>query len=138
MSESRIELNGREPGIGELASLAQLNYGHFTSFRMDDGKVRGLGLHLQRLVDATRTLFGTELDSDRVRHCTSSATSAIRARPGGDDTSWYMCSSVRLSIRSPRTPAVLCATEAKRPRAARRRSTSQPMRRAGRSVQPAN
>ena len=109
MSESRIELNGRAPGMAELASLAQLNYGHFTSFRMDDGKVRGLGLHLQRLVDATRTLFGTELDSDRVRHC-------LR-RMAVEGSQWVRVSIVSLAFerRRPEQPVevdILVSTRA--------------------------
>ena len=69
MSESRVELNGREPGIAELAALAQINYGHFTSMRVEQGGIRGFGLHLKRLQDATRELFGCELGDGRIRQC---------------------------------------------------------------------
>lgn len=64
---NRIEINGRAPRIDELAFLAQVNYGHFTSMQVRDRSVRGLGLHLQRLANATRDLFGSELDIDQVR-----------------------------------------------------------------------
>lgn len=67
MNETHIELNGRAPGVGELASLALLNYGHFTSLRTEQGAVRGFNLHLQRLAKASFELFGTELDLARVR-----------------------------------------------------------------------
>jgi branched-subunit amino acid aminotransferase/4-amino-4-deoxychorismate lyase len=44
-----------------------VNYGHFTAMQIRGGKVRGLELHLARLATATRELFGTELDGNRVR-----------------------------------------------------------------------
>jgi branched-subunit amino acid aminotransferase/4-amino-4-deoxychorismate lyase len=64
---NRLSLNGREPRIDELAFLAQVNYGHFSSIQVRDGGARGFSLHLQRLADATRELFGSELDVERVR-----------------------------------------------------------------------
>ncbi|HMM66239.1 MAG TPA: aminotransferase class IV [Dokdonella sp.] len=62
-----IELNGRAPEPRELAFLAQVNYGHFTTMQVRDRGVRGFGLHLQRLAEATRALFGSELDLELVR-----------------------------------------------------------------------
>lgn len=50
-----------------LERLALVNYGHFTSMRIDDGRVRGLALHLERLVRDCKSLFGTDLDADLVR-----------------------------------------------------------------------
>ena len=64
---SRITLNGRVPELAELAFLGQVNYGHFTSMQVRDRGVRGFSLHLKRLVDATRELFGSTLDVDRLR-----------------------------------------------------------------------
>ena len=66
-ASARIALNGREPTLAELALLAQLNYGHFTTMQVRERRVRGFGLHLQRLATATRELFGSDLDVDRVR-----------------------------------------------------------------------
>ncbi|MEZ5462362.1 aminotransferase class IV family protein [Dokdonella sp.] len=63
----RVELNGRAPTTAEMAFLAQVNYGHFTSMQVRDGCVRGFGLHLDRLAMATRELFGSELDLERTR-----------------------------------------------------------------------
>ncbi|WP_305787054.1 aminotransferase class IV [Symbioplanes lichenis] len=51
----------------ELRALALTNYGHFTTFRVEDGGVRGLSLHLERLARDCRALFGTTLDLDAVR-----------------------------------------------------------------------
>ncbi|KNB53965.1 aminotransferase class IV family protein [Streptomyces caatingaensis] len=62
-----MELNGRPADPDALATLALTNYGHFTTMRVDDGRVRGLGLHMERLAGTCRALFGAELDTDRVR-----------------------------------------------------------------------
>jgi branched-subunit amino acid aminotransferase/4-amino-4-deoxychorismate lyase len=66
-STPRLSLNGREPRIDELAFLAQVNYGHFSSMQVRERAVRGFALHLQRLAAATRELFASELDVDRLR-----------------------------------------------------------------------
>jgi branched-subunit amino acid aminotransferase/4-amino-4-deoxychorismate lyase len=63
----RLELNGGPAGVDDLRHLAQTNYGHFTVMRAEGGGVRGLDLHLDRLQAATRELFGSELDRERVR-----------------------------------------------------------------------
>ncbi|WP_234347963.1 aminotransferase class IV [Streptomyces specialis] len=73
----RAELDGGLVDVDALQSLALTNYGHFTSMRVDDGRVRGLSLHLERLARDCRALFGTELDVERVR------VLARRVVPGG-------------------------------------------------------
>jgi branched-subunit amino acid aminotransferase/4-amino-4-deoxychorismate lyase len=62
-----IELDGVPVDPEQLKALALYNYGHFTSMRVQDGGVRGLSLHLRRLVDDCRALFDAELDPGRVR-----------------------------------------------------------------------
>jgi branched-subunit amino acid aminotransferase/4-amino-4-deoxychorismate lyase len=47
--------------------LALLNYGHFTSMRVEDHRIRGLSHHLERLVRDCRALFAVTLDRDLVR-----------------------------------------------------------------------
>ncbi|MEV6720831.1 aminotransferase class IV family protein [Streptomyces xanthochromogenes] len=59
------ELNGKPVTLDELQSLALTNYGHFTSMRMEDGTIRGLSLHLDRLVRDCRIVFGVDLDRER-------------------------------------------------------------------------
>ncbi|MEU8580338.1 aminotransferase class IV [Streptomyces abikoensis] len=59
------ELNGKPVTLDDLQSLALTNYGHFTTMRMEDGTIRGLSLHLDRLVRDCRIVFGVELDRDR-------------------------------------------------------------------------
>lgn len=68
------ELNGRPVGVEQLQTLALTNYGHFTTFRVDDGSVRGLSMHLQRLDRDCRAVFGVRLDLDRVRLLTRRLT----------------------------------------------------------------
>ncbi len=54
--------------LDELTALALTNYGHFTSMRVDDQRVRGLSLHLQRLMRDCRQVFDADLDPDRIRY----------------------------------------------------------------------
>jgi branched-subunit amino acid aminotransferase/4-amino-4-deoxychorismate lyase len=65
----RTEINGKPATLGDLRRLAATNYGHFTSMRVVDGKVRGLQFHLDRLKRSTLELFGSELDTAFVREC---------------------------------------------------------------------
>lgn len=60
-------LNGQPASAGDLRALALVNYGHFTSVQVRDHAAQGLELHRQRLVAATRELFGTGLDFTAVR-----------------------------------------------------------------------
>jgi len=62
-----MELDGRPVTADELAGLALYNFGHFTSMRVDNGRVRGLSLHLRRLVNDCQTLFAADLDPEMVR-----------------------------------------------------------------------
>ncbi|GGK62845.1 hypothetical protein Sme01_04870 [Sphaerisporangium melleum] len=71
-----MELNGRPVTAGELGPLALGNYGHFTTMRVEDMGVRGLSLHLDRLLADCRLVHGVELDLDRVRHLVRKAAAA--------------------------------------------------------------
>lgn len=71
-------LDGTPVTGAELGGLALVNYGHFTSMRVDDGRARGLRLHLERLVRDCRTLFGAALDPAAVR---ALARAAVAASP---------------------------------------------------------
>lgn len=51
-----------------MTPLALTNYGHFTSMLVDNLRVRGLSLHIERLVRDSRLVFGTEIDPDKVRY----------------------------------------------------------------------
>ncbi len=61
-----VSCNGRAAQVEDLLP-ALVNYGHFTSLQVRGGAVQGLGLHLARLSQATRELFGSELDTVQVQ-----------------------------------------------------------------------
>ncbi|MFF0205943.1 aminotransferase class IV family protein [Streptomyces sp. NPDC005017] len=67
-------LNGRPVTPDALQALALTDYGHFTSMRVDDGFVRGLSLHMERLVRDCRTVFGADLDPEMVLSYAREAT----------------------------------------------------------------
>jgi len=60
-----IEINGTPASAATLSAALQ-NYGHFTSMQIRGGSVAGLALHLRRLQESTRLLFGSELDTAQV------------------------------------------------------------------------
>jgi len=62
-----MELDGCPAEAHEVAALGLHNYGHFTTMVVEQGHVRGLSLHLRRLLTDCRTLFAADLDPDRLR-----------------------------------------------------------------------
>ena len=60
-------IDGFPPTDGDLHYLAAVNYGAYTSFRLEDGGVRGLDLHLARLDASAIELFGEPLGEARLR-----------------------------------------------------------------------
>jgi branched-subunit amino acid aminotransferase/4-amino-4-deoxychorismate lyase len=92
MSSPRIEVNGGPATAGQLAYPALMNYGHFTAMQVRGGAVRGLALHLARLDQATRELFGTGLDGELVR---AYARHALGGGGGAADA------SLRISVFQP-------------------------------------
>jgi len=73
-----------------------VNYGAYTSFRVEDGAVRGLDLHLQRLRDASVELFGEAVPEDQLR-------ALMRAAIGSREACWLRVSlfSDQISNRDP-------------------------------------
>lgn len=67
MSASQAYVDGRPADSAALIRFARSGYQHFTTMQVRAGAVRGLGLHLQRLADATGALFGVALDLTRLR-----------------------------------------------------------------------
>jgi branched-subunit amino acid aminotransferase/4-amino-4-deoxychorismate lyase len=63
----RVELDGRPPTAERLRALALDGYGHFTAAQVRGHRTRGLALHLARLADGNRALFGAGLDAELVR-----------------------------------------------------------------------
>jgi branched-subunit amino acid aminotransferase/4-amino-4-deoxychorismate lyase len=75
------ELDGQPASAQVLAALGLYNYGHFTSMLVEEGRVRGLTLHLDRLRRDCQALYNAELDVQHVRklvrqYCGSGATVA--------------------------------------------------------------
>ncbi|MER7076968.1 Branched-chain amino acid aminotransferase/4-amino-4-deoxychorismate lyase [Saccharopolyspora kobensis] len=67
MSSFVVQRNGREATAAELAPLAFAGFAHMTAMQVRDGGVRGLDLHLERLRNASLTMFGQALPDERVR-----------------------------------------------------------------------
>ncbi|MFE4172599.1 aminotransferase class IV [Streptomyces sp. NPDC056909] len=91
-----IEVDGRPATEADLRLRALDTYGHFTAMQIRDGRARGMDLHVARLDGATRELFGTGLDGERVRAalrhalegvCDASARVYVHWRPGPDAAS---------------------------------------------------
>ncbi|WP_396593963.1 aminotransferase class IV [Brevundimonas sp. R86498] len=60
-------IDGQAPTEGDHHHLALVNYGAYTSFRIEDGGVRGLDRHLARLDGYAVELFGEPVGEDRLR-----------------------------------------------------------------------
>ncbi|MFI1019627.1 aminotransferase class IV family protein [Streptomyces olivaceus] len=60
-------LNGKPVTTEDLLALALVGVGHFTSMRVDDGRIRGLPLHMERLTKDCKAVWGADLDTTRVR-----------------------------------------------------------------------
>jgi len=86
------ELDGAPVSPEQLLALGLAPFGHFTSIRVDDQRAKGVGLHLERLARDCRSVFGVELDTDRVR---------TLARRAVSDTTGPI--SLRITIYDPAT-----------------------------------
>ncbi|WP_407352227.1 aminotransferase class IV [Luteimonas sp. R10] len=76
-------IDGRPAPADALRALALANYGHFSTMQVRGGAVQGFDLHLRRLRDATRELFGCDLDPERTR---GELRRALSAAPATDCT----------------------------------------------------
>lgn len=68
--------NGNPATISDLSPLAFAGYAHFTAMQMRDHAVPGLDLHLQRLREASDTLFGRHLPDDLISDYLCTAVAA--------------------------------------------------------------
>ncbi|MBP5938731.1 hypothetical protein [Streptomyces acidiscabies] len=74
-------LNEHPTTAEDLLPLALTSYGHFTSMRVDaDRRIRGLSLHMERLVRDSRIVFDAPVDTGHVRELVSKALDG-RDRP---------------------------------------------------------
>lgn len=86
---SVILVEGAPVTEADLTYLALVNYGAYTSFRVEGGGVRGLDLHLARLEASAIALFGESPGEARLRDL-------MRDAVAGRDDSW-----LRVSLFSP-------------------------------------
>jgi len=73
-----VQLNGREVPAKEFAPLAFAGYAHFTAMQVHGGQIRGLDLHLERLLLASLKMFSQALPENRIR---SYLRAALRVSP---------------------------------------------------------
>ena len=91
-----ILIDGEPAAPADLAHVALVNYGAYTSFRVKAGGVRGLDLHLERLEASARELFGETPGEARLRDL-------IRRAAAGRGECWLRVSLFAPQV-SPRTP----------------------------------
>lgn len=89
---SKTYFNGKPATTDDLAPLAFAGYAHFTAMQVRNRAVRGLDLHLDRLRNASKELFGRYLPDEHIRELLSSAVKStppdvsltvfVSSRPG--------------------------------------------------------
>ena len=89
-------IDGVPATAADLARVALVNYGAYTSFRVEDGGARGLDLHLRRLEAEALELFGEAVGEARLRDL-------MRAAIEGRGDCWLRVSLFAPEM-SPRTP----------------------------------
>lgn len=62
-----VTIEGEPASLDDLTYLALVNYGAYTSMRVEGGGVRGLDLHLARLDESALELFGERVGEARLR-----------------------------------------------------------------------
>ena len=95
-ADRELLVDGEPVSDGDLAYLALANYGAYTSFRVEQGGVRGLDLHLERLETSARELFGEGVGEGRLREL-------MRAAVGDREACWLRVSLFSPEV-GPRTP----------------------------------
>lgn len=91
-----LSVDGAPATPDDLAHVALVNYGAYTSFRVEEGGARGLDLHLGRLEAEAFELFGEPVGEDRLRDL-------MRKAAAGREACWLRVSLFSPDI-SPRTP----------------------------------
>lgn len=95
-SAPELSVDGQPATLDDLTHVALVNYGAYTSFRVEQGGVRGLDLHLARLEAEAVELFGEPVGEERLRDL-------MRKAVAGRDPCWLRVSLFSPGI-SPRTP----------------------------------
>lgn len=89
-------IDGQPATTADLAHQALINYGAYTSFRVEQGGVRGLDLHLARLETEAIELFGEPIGGEGLRDL-------MRRAVAGREACWMRVSLFSPEI-SPRAP----------------------------------
>jgi branched-subunit amino acid aminotransferase/4-amino-4-deoxychorismate lyase len=92
-----ILIDGEPASTDDLTYLALVNYGAYTSFRVEDGAARGLGRHLERLRLSSIALFDEPVEEARLRDL-------MRIAVAGHDACWLRTSLFSPDI-GPRKPS---------------------------------
>ena len=94
--EPQLWIDGHAASAADLRRMAMINYGALTSFSYQAGGVRGLDLHLERLIASGQELFGQQIDKSNILNSLRIALEAV-------DEAW-----VRVTLTAPdlsmRTP----------------------------------
>lgn len=93
---AELSIDGAPAAVDDLTRLALVNYGAYTSFRVEQGGVRGLDLHLARLEAEAVELFGEPVGETRLREL-------MRAAVAGRDMCWLRVTLFSPEV-GPRTP----------------------------------
>ena len=111
---SPLFIDGAPATASDLTYLALVNYGAYTSFRVEGGGVRGLDLHLARLDAAAVALFGEAVGEARLRALMREAlgdrpeawlrVSLFSPHIGHRDATWVGVPRVMISVSDPPTP----------------------------------
>jgi branched-subunit amino acid aminotransferase/4-amino-4-deoxychorismate lyase len=91
-----LSVDGAPASPDDLTHVALVNYGAYTSFRVEQGGARGLDLHLARLEAEAVELFGEPVGETRLRDL-------MRAAAAGRRDCWLRVSLFSPEI-GPRTP----------------------------------
>lgn len=75
--EPQLWIDGHAASAADLRRMAMINYGALTSFSYQAGGVRGLDLHLQRLISSGQELFGQQLDKSRILKALCAALATV-------------------------------------------------------------
>lgn len=107
-------IDGQPATTDDLAHMALANYGAYTSFRVEDGGVRGLDHHLARLARQAEALFGEAPAEARFRALMQQALGARRdawlrlslfsRHITHRDASWVGAPSVMIAVADPPSP----------------------------------
>jgi branched-subunit amino acid aminotransferase/4-amino-4-deoxychorismate lyase len=78
--QTLIHIDGSPADVEALTPVLLSNYGAFTSMQVEDGAVRGLDLHLERLEQEALALFGAAVPEARLRERMRAALAGLDGR----------------------------------------------------------